>query len=522
MARVALSALFAVAMVIAATLTVMAWQRRRESAGFAAIAAVAGGATWWSLCTTVPLFSHDRTVVTVAISLLYPGVFLVVAGWWGMARALTNRFWRLDRRSLLLLSIEPVLCTIAIITNPWHHLFIDHLRPTIIDGAWAAVFGPLFWLHTVYCYVLVLYAGVTIFRMYIRQTGRYRGYLVAIIAILPATLINLGGILAGGHIIDLTACGFALSAPTMYWVTSRSTPALAPVVHREVFQNMDDPVVVLGPTGNVAEANPAAVALMARLGLRDDETATDKVALLLEMLPTRTGGDHVLRDVRGSGLDFSVRVSVLLDPRGEFAGSILVAHDITEQLRANEQLRAQLATIEALRASLAEQAARDYLTGLYNRRHLMDELSTALERRAGFTFVLLDIDFFKQVNDEYGHNTGDDVLVHLASRLAGALRPGDVAARHGGEEFALLLHGVTGAEAAAWVDGVRAAVAAEPIEVNGVSISMTFSAGVADGAGYRCPVTLIADADEALYRAKANGRNRVEQATGQGSLATAT
>ncbi|GAA0533094.1 histidine kinase N-terminal 7TM domain-containing protein [Paractinoplanes ferrugineus] len=516
MARVALSALFAVAIIIAATLTVMAWQRRRESAGFTAIAALAGGATWWSLCTTVPLFSHDRTLVMVANSLLYPGVFLVVAGWWATARALTNRFWRLDRRSLLLLSIEPALCTIAILTNPWHHLFIDHLRPTVIDGAWAAVFGPLFWLHTIYSYVLVLYSAVSIFRTYVRQTGRYRGYLVAVLAILPAVLINVGGILAGGHIIDVTACGFALSAPTMYWVTHRSTPSLAPVVHREVFQNMMDPVVVLGPNGNLVEANPAATALLARLGV----PAADLGRLLADV-PTRFGGDHVLRDVRGSGLDFSVRVSLLLGPRGEYAGAILVAHDITEQLRVNEQLRAQLTTIEALRASLAEQAARDYLTGLYNRRHLMDELSKALDRGTGFTFVLLDIDFFKQINDRHGHNAGDDVLVHLATRLAGSLRPGDVAARYGGEEFALLLHGVAGAEAAAWMDGVRAAVAAEPIDVDGVPIAVSFSAGVADSAGHQCPIALIADADQALYSAKANGRNRVEPASGRGRLAPA-
>src|SRR5262245_7104400 len=112
MATLVLSALFAVAIFIAATLTVMAWRRRREGAGFTAIAAIAGGATWWSVATAVPLFSRDPTVVEVSISLLYPGVFLVVSGWWATSRALTNRFWRLSRRSALLLAIEPALATI--------------------------------------------------------------------------------------------------------------------------------------------------------------------------------------------------------------------------------------------------------------------------------------------------------------------------------------------------------------------------------------------------------------------------
>ncbi|GIF19221.1 diguanylate cyclase (GGDEF)-like protein [Actinoplanes tereljensis] len=512
MATVALSVLFAVAILIATFLTGLAWRRRHEGAGFAAIAAIAAGATWWSLATVVPLYSRDPTTVMIAISLLYPGVYLVVGGWWATSRALTNRFWRLDRRSLLLLSIEPVLATIAIATNPWHHLFIEQIQPTAINGAYAATFGPLFWAHTVYCYILVVVSAVTVFRMYIRQTGRYRGYLLAIIALFPASVINLTGILAGGRLIDLTACGFALSAPTMYWVARHSTPALAPVVHREVFQNMTDPVVVVDPAHRLVEANPAAAGLLARVGIETDDVARN-IELLLAQLPENAEGDYVLRNVRGIGIDLSVRVSPLISRNGEPAGSILVAHDITEQIRQTEQLRNQLATIEALRASLAEQAASDYLTGLYNRRHLMTELSAALEREAEFAFVLLDIDFFKKINDGYGHNTGDDVLVHIASRLSSSLRPGDVAARYGGEEFALLLHGMSAAEAVAWVDRLRQTVAAQPLPVNGVEVAVTFSAGVAVGNGYRCPVSLIDDADQALYAAKANGRNRVEQAT---------
>jgi len=517
-AKVVLSALFAAAIVIAATLTVMAWQRRREAVGFAGIAAIAGGATWWSVCSTVPLFSRDPTTVLIAISLLYPGVYLVVGGWWATSRALTNRFWRLDRRSLVLLSIEPVLCTIAITTNPWHHLFIGHMQSTIVDGALAAVFGPLFWLHTIYCYVLVVYSAVVVFRTYARQTTRYRGYLVALIALLPGTLTNLAGLLAGGRLIDLTACGFALSAPTMYWVSRQSTPSLAPVVHREVFQNMNDPVAVLDPARRLVEANPAAAELIRRLGI-EGEAAAGHLGTLLDRLPADAAGDHILRDVSSSGLDFNVRVSPLLDSQGKPAGSILVAHDITEQNRqraqieqVNEQLRNQLATIEALRASLAEQAARDYLTGLYNRRHLMTELTAALESGTGFVFVLLDIDFFKKINDGYGHNAGDDVLVHVAGVLSGSLRHGDVASRYGGEEFALLLHGLSGPEAAAWVDGLRLAVASHPLLVDGVAVPVTFSAGVATSAGYDTAVDLIHDADQALYTAKANGRNRVELA----------
>jgi diguanylate cyclase (GGDEF)-like protein len=289
-------------------------------------------------------------------------------------------------------------------------------------------------------------------------------------------------------------------------------------VHREVFQNMDDPVFILDSGQRLVEANPAATRLLSELGIVEGED-DGWAAWLLSRLPEQAIGEYVIRDVCGSGLDFSVQVSPLRNRRGDPSGSILVAHDITVQLRqreqieaVNEQLRAQLATIEALRASLADQAARDYLTDLHNRRHLMTELGAAMERGDDFAFVLLDIDFFKLINDRHGHNTGDDVLVHVAHRMRDALRPGDLAARYGGEEFALLLHGLSGAEAAAWADGLRQGISAEPLQVNGHAVPVTFSAGVSTSAGCRNPINLIDDADQALYAAKANGRNRVEQA----------
>ncbi|MEV6349105.1 diguanylate cyclase [Actinoplanes sp. NPDC051851] len=533
MATLVLSAVFAVSVVVALSVLVAAGRRRREAPGFATIAAFAAGAAWWSAASMVTLYTRDETIVSIGIALIYPGVFLLVAAWWATAQALTDRFWRLERRTALLLAVEPVLCTLAIITNPWHHLFISGLRPTVIDGALASVFGPLFWVHALYSYAMIGYSAVKIFRTYLRQASRYRAYLIATVNGLPSTIINIAGVMVGGRLIDLTAAGFVIGAPTMYWlVTRQAGPAIAPVAHREVFRKIPDAVLVLDATRRVIDANPAAARLLADLGVATRD-ATGRIVLphrlgVVPGVPDDADGDHEIRDVLGRGIDLSLRISLLHDRRGTPAGCIMVARDVTEQNRqhehveyVNRQLRGQLATIEALRASLADQAARDYLTGLFNRRQLMTELTAAIERGTPFAVVLLDIDFFKQVNDRYGHNAGDDVLVHLADALTGALRPGDVAARYGGEEFALLLHGLSGPEAAAWADGLRRAVAAYPLRTGDAEIAVTFSAGVAAGGGARpTPAHLIHDADLALYAAKENGRNRVEQALGTGRLVT--
>jgi len=176
--------------------------------------------------------------------------------------------------------------------------------------------------------------------------------------------------------------------------------------------------------------------------------------------------------------------------------------------------RRQLGQIRALKARLEEQAIRDPLTGLYNRRYLDDALERELVRgqREGYpvSLVMLDIDRFKQLNDSHGHPAGDAVLVALAHSLRDQVRAGDLACRWGGEEFALVLPNMPLAAAVARADTLRARFAARRTANGGISLAATLSAGVAacpeHGAS---PAELVAAADAALYRAKELGRDRV-------------
>jgi len=160
-------------------------------------------------------------------------------------------------------------------------------------------------------------------------------------------------------------------------------------------------------------------------------------------------------------------------------------------------------------------ASTDPLTGLANRRTLEHGLEVMLERAArldtSLAVIMVDIDYFKQVNDNYGHACGDEALKAVAGLLAGAVRNVDLAARYGGEEFALVLENtdVRGAEKLA--ERIRAAVEAMAVACEGQEIKVTISMGIAICPGHGDdPETLLARADEALYRAKEAGRNRVE------------
>jgi len=163
-------------------------------------------------------------------------------------------------------------------------------------------------------------------------------------------------------------------------------------------------------------------------------------------------------------------------------------------------------------AELDEISRMDVVTGLPNRRHLLEHLqaeSSAAQRRdESFGLLMIDVDHFKKVNDEWGHDSGDAVLRIVASRLASACRAEDVAGRWGGEEFLVVAPASGLDDATALAERVRGGVAEHPIPVGeSGAISVTVSVGVV--AGSHDVDELLRRADEALYEAKQTGRNRV-------------
>ncbi|MEO0786075.1 MAG: PleD family two-component system response regulator [Pseudomonadota bacterium] len=157
----------------------------------------------------------------------------------------------------------------------------------------------------------------------------------------------------------------------------------------------------------------------------------------------------------------------------------------------------------------------DQLTGLYNRRYMLNQLQQWMKRSVigdtPLSVVSLDIDHFKAVNDTYGHAAGDRVLQEVAERLKQNVRPIDIVCRPGGEEFLVIMPETAGDRAAAAAERLRRAIATDDFDIqNGEAISITISAGVAVMRGSEdTPADLMHRSDEALYSAKREGRNRV-------------
>ena len=221
-------------------------------------------------------------------------------------------------------------------------------------------------------------------------------------------------------------------------------------------------------------------------------------ALLKE---SRWEGELPMIRADGSTIHVQQWITAERDPDGRIARVVAVGHDVTDRSQRE--------------AELALRATHDALTGLPNRTLLLERLDAALgrarrtNRLVGLAF--LDLDRFKLINDRYGHDGGDTLLVQVANRLSSVLRPTDLVARLGGDEFVVLCDGVDDkSHALAIANRVSVALGARPYSVNGATVRVTASLGLALSAGAEHPEALLRDADAALYRAKDAGRARIE------------
>jgi len=209
-----------------------------------------------------------------------------------------------------------------------------------------------------------------------------------------------------------------------------------------------------------------------------------------------------LRRADGRSVWISLSMRPIRDEEGRVLVSRSMAEDITERKRAEEKLR--------------EAAILDSLTGLYNRRHLLERLVAAISaaRRYGhpLSLAICDLDGFKTINDTYGHAVGDEVLVAFSRLLKKELRLDDIEGRLGGDEFCLIFPHTSAANAAIAVERIRSHWEKKVFQAEqGPPFSMTATFGVADfvPGKMRDEKNLLKAADDALYRAKERGRNQI-------------
>ena len=269
-------------------------------------------------------------------------------------------------------------------------------------------------------------------------------------------------------------------------------------------------------------------------GLRAlEELATPdppRLALLDWVMPQKDGVEvcRELRRRQQKAYTYLILLSSRESKRDIVQGLESGADDYLTKPYDGEELKARLRAggrileledrlVEA-RESMRFQATHDLLTSLWNRGVIVELLTREIQRsrrEKNCTVVMMcDVDHFKQVNDEHGHGTGDDILREVARRLNQAVRPYDMVGRYGGEEFLLILNKCDPASAMARAENLRAAITSKPFEARSISLSVSMSIGLALSSDFQNSDVdeIIYGADTALYAAKAAGRNCVRVA----------
>ncbi len=239
--------------------------------------------------------------------------------------------------------------------------------------------------------------------------------------------------------------------------------------------------------------------------IRFDDDGVSRRHAKMRLAPS---GDWVLEDLKSANGTFvndeRIASRVLrAEDKIHFGPNALVKFTLHDELEENFQRQ------------MYDAALRDGLTGAFNKKYFLTRLDTELayarRHQTNLSLIMLDVDFFKRVNDTHGHLAGDAVLVTLAQVVVRTLRAEDVFARYGGEEFAVICRGVSREQAYILAERIRSLVEATPFESSGTRLAVTVSLGVAGMPEFaaQSSVQLVAAADEALYAAKRGGRNRV-------------
>lgn len=446
----------------------------------------------------------------LGMPLVPTSMFVLVLHYVGLDRWVRGA-WRVVWAAL------PLLCVVLAWTNDYHgwvwvrsslsmkQMFGTHVLQ--LQHSW------FFWFFVVYSYALLFGAGVHLFCRALKGPRQQRKQSFVLLAgiLLPWVANSVFLFMPKGLFFDPTPLGCALGLSLMVWGLFRYRLfSLVPIARSQIIETLPDGIIVLDMSGVVVDINASGTGWLSMFGVdacmgRHVSHCIAEASPMIEELQSEKATEiDVLRERDGKTYHMHIRLSAITGEKELRIGYVLVINDATIRKSKEEELRLLATT--------------DGLTGLLNRRTFfeMGEQSFALAERYDkpLSALMLDIDHFKSVNDTYGHHVGDLVLSQVATCLSALKRKSDILARYGGEEFVMLMP-ETGLEQAGlaanrFLQGVRELQITE----SGMTIPVTISIG---GAAYTkdCQALddLLEGADQALYQAKREGRDRVELLT---------
>jgi len=512
---------------VAFVIMLIAWKRRRFVGSAVPVALFSLSNVLWSLTYALHWSNVFRPSAFFWLDMTYFGVVLSAPALLIFACSYTGLGKYVTKRWLALLFVIPVLTLILLWTDPLHGLFFGGQR---VNGASVIFSGGVgFWLNALFLFCCVIIALIMLARAFFYYPRSYFGQIgVIFVGVTLPFIANLFAF-SGAYPfpgMDSTPLGFFVTGLLIAFAIFRyDFLDIMPISRNVIFEINKNAVLVLDHRKRVVDANQSFRDIFE---YQNTDIAGKDLNEIYEQFPVLP---HPSFEEDGETFDFLMenrtkrffKLSVYLLKKEQHGtdGYILSISDMTKEketeaklISINEAMKQQLERVEILQEKLREEAIQDHLTGLYNRRYLHEILRHALphaeREQTSIAFILFDIDYFKKLNDTYGHAIGDEVLRAFSKTLQENIRKGDISFRFGGEEFLLLISDATREDVTRRVDEIRLIVAESFFVSADTSIRVTVSAGIAtfpeDG---RTMDTLFKGADRRLYRAKEAGRNRV-------------
>lgn len=441
-----------------------------------------------------------------------------------------NKIW-LTRRHLFLLAIVPVISILLHWTNNYHHLIYLGMETIVVRGFVTIEYtrGAWYYVSVVYSYGVIGIALFLLSQRVLHSSPLYLSqYRLVLIASLLPWLSSIYSELRFNNLagLDLAPLTMGFSGIIIAFSTLQQRfMDLIPVARSHLIENMSDGILVLDAQNRVVDINPAMenfldknpLSYMGRNASEIFDGWLKESDLRWEEIETRTE----LKVPKDPTRYLDLRVTPLYDRDQFVSGRIMVFRDVTDRkqvekrLRAvNERLQNQLIEIGYLQSQLREQAIRDPLTNLFNRRYLEETLDHELARAAREDYQvcieMIDLDHFKRVNDTYGHEAGDYLLKAIAHTLSQEARRGDFICRYGGEEFVVVMPNINRGIAYQRARELRRTLNSLRVPYGVYELTTTISMGIAcypkDG---KSRDSILRAADRAMYGAKEAGRNHI-------------
>ena len=498
--------LFLVAAVCVAV-AVLVW-RRRPMAGAIPLIALLAAVAEWNLAYGLETAAEELPTKLAWAKAQYIGIVTVPLAVFAFAAEYTGRRRWLGRRRLVLLSLIPCATLGLAATNGLHHLVWSSVESSGAGKPLVLEHGPAFYPGWAWAYVLLFWASVFLVAAGVSARRYFRRQTLAVaVAVGVPWAANLAYVLGlAPHDFDITTIAFAVTALALALACVRwRLLEVAPVARDALVEHIRDGMMVLDDQGRILDCNPAMHPLLTcppddAIGRHVEEVAPAAVAAVCCGADgTATHEEATVVTVKRPRESRAYEVQVIRLPgHGGRFGRLVLLHDVTAR--------------EALEAHLAGQALTDDLTKVGNRRHFLEHTRRALiaasRGQESVAVIFVDMNDFKRINDDYGHDCGDAILIAAARRLEESIRPQDTVARLGGDEFAVVLGHIGDEAAAAEVRERIDAALRRPVQVGARShaISATVGVHVARPDG-ETPESLLRQADRNMYAIKRGGRS---------------